>query len=292
MNTILSLFPLDALGAAALISVLLAMAALGAGAGPIAGRRARVEATPIVIALVVALIVIPSLAWFLAEAFGLQAGALVGLLLMGISPGAPLALRRSHDSGGDADFALVLQIAVALLAIVAVPAWIMVLGAFYGREAGISLALLARQVFVAQILPLACGALLAWFLPDLARRVAGPMLRLSGLVIALVALLILAHVWQPLLAIPLPALGASLALALAGIGLAHVSCGPDPARRMTAVIVCSLRNPGIALLVASTNGLPEGSKVMILAHALITAVVLAVYVALARRSATRSRARS
>ncbi len=283
MDTVLSMFPLDALGAVALVCVLLAMTALGAGVRPARLLGAGIGVMPIAAALGIALVAIPAAAILIGGAFDLRAGALVGLLLMGISPGAPLALRRSRDAGGDADYALVLQVTVAVLAIVAVPAWIMILGVLYGRDAGISLALLARQVFVAQILPLACGAALAHFFPDIARRAAGPMLRLSGVLLAGVALLLLAHIWSPLLAIPLPALGASLALALLGIGLAHWTCGPDPGKRTTSVIVCSLRNPGIAILVASANGLPDGSKVMIIAHALITAVALAVYIAIVRR---------
>lgn len=288
MDVVLSLFPLDALGAAALVCVLLAMTALGTGLTSFSQFRAGVEIGPIAVALAIALVVIPAVAWLVAEAFGLRAGALVGLLLMGISPGAPLALRRSRDSGGHADFALALQVAVALLAIVAVPAWIILLGAFYGQEAGISLTLLARQVFVAQILPLAGGALLAYLSPDFAKRIAGPMLRLSGVLLAFVALLILAHVWRALLGIPIAAIGASLTVTIVGIGLAHVACGPDPARRTTSVIICSLRNPGIALLVASANGLPEGSRVMILAHVLITAIALAVYLAGMRRGAPKA----
>jgi predicted Na+-dependent transporter len=283
MDTVLSMFPLDALGAVALVCVLLAMTALGAGVRPARLLGAGIGVMPIAAALGIALVAIPAAAILIGGAFDLRAGALVGLLLMGISPGAPLALRRSRDAGGDADYALVLQVTVAVLAIVAVPAWIMILGVLYGRDAGISLALLARQVFVAQILPLACGAALAHFFPDIARRAAGPMLRLSGVLLAGVALLLLAHIWSPLLAIPLPALGASLALALLGIGLAHWTCGPDLGKRTTSVIVCSLRNPGIAILVASANGLPDGSKVMIIAHALITAVALAVYIAIVRR---------
>jgi hypothetical protein len=42
---------------------------------------------------------------------------------MVIAPGAPLALRRALGSGGDAGFAPTLQIAVAILAVPAVPLW-------------------------------------------------------------------------------------------------------------------------------------------------------------------------
>ena len=44
-----------------------------------------------------------------------------------------------------------------------------------------------------------------------------------------------------------------------------------------------MRNPGIALLVASANGFPEASKVVILAHVLITAIMLVVYLAAMKR---------
>jgi hypothetical protein len=40
-----------------------------------------------------------------------------------IAPGAPLALRRALGSGGVAGFAPTLQIAVAILAVPAVPLW-------------------------------------------------------------------------------------------------------------------------------------------------------------------------
>lgn len=285
MVDVLSLFPLDFLGLAALVCVILAMVALGTGVRLKALRRG-VPAGPLAVALGIALVLVPALALLAGELFALSPAALVGLLLMGISPGAPLALRRSRDAGGDDSFSIVLQVSVALLAIVAVPLWIMLLGAIYAREAGISLALLARQVFVAQLLPLGAGIAFASIAPDFAARVAGPLLRLSGWILAAVALLILAHVWKSLAGLSLAAPAASLAVTVVTVGIAHVACGPLRSRQMAAAIVCSLRNPGIAFLVASANGLPEGAKVMIVAHALVTAAVLAVYVAVMRRRDT------
>ena len=79
---------------------------------------------------------------------------------------------------------------------------------------------------------------------------------MSGVGLLIVAALLL---WQfgPLL----PALGAapiaaSALLAASAIGLGHWVGGPDEDTRITSAIVCALRNPGIALLVASANGMP------------------------------------
>ncbi len=73
---------------------------------------------------------------------------------MAISPGAPVALRRSLDSGGHSSFAPTLQIAVAVLAVVSMPLFIGALNEYYGAAAVSEPLQLARQVFVAQLLPL------------------------------------------------------------------------------------------------------------------------------------------
>ena len=54
---------------------------------------------------------------------------------MAISPGAPVALRRSLGAGGHRSFAPALQIAVALLAVVSMPLSIAALDEYYGGQA-------------------------------------------------------------------------------------------------------------------------------------------------------------
>jgi predicted Na+-dependent transporter len=62
-------------------------------------------------ALFSVLIAVPVLALVVARAFELPRAAEVGIVVMAISPGAPVALRRSLDAGGHRSFAPVLQIA-------------------------------------------------------------------------------------------------------------------------------------------------------------------------------------
>lgn len=288
MTEVLSLLPLDALGAVAFACVFLSMVALGAGASPARLAGLDIPLRTLMAALAVALFGVPLVALLLAKAFGLTSGPLVGLLLMGISPGAPLALKKSSQSGADGAYALLLQVVVALASIAAVPLWIMILGAVYGRPAGLSFAVLAKQVFIAQILPLACGVILAAVRPRWARRVAGPLLKAAGLLLLLVGILLLVLVAPGLAGLPAAAFLASALLAAAAVGLGHLAGGPARATRISSGVVCALRNPGIALLVASANGLPAGAKIMVVGHVLVTTVVLGLYLALMKRVATVS----
>src|SRR6185312_14858471 len=72
------------------------------------------------------LVVVPVIGIAASFAFGLSLAEKVGVALMVIAPGAPLALRRTLASGGDAGFAATLQIAVAVLAIPTMPLWVVV----------------------------------------------------------------------------------------------------------------------------------------------------------------------
>ena len=103
-------------------------------------------------ALFAALVAVPALAWAVARALDLPRHAEVGIMLMSISPGAPVALRRSLGAGGHQSFAPALQIALALLAVVSMPLWIAAFDEYYAgtatiaRHAGAPDRHLARQV--------------------------------------------------------------------------------------------------------------------------------------------------
>ena len=66
------------------------------------------------------LVAVPVIGIAAGFAFGLSLPEKVGITLMAIAPGAPLALRRALGSGADAGFAPTLQVAVAILAVPAV----------------------------------------------------------------------------------------------------------------------------------------------------------------------------
>jgi predicted Na+-dependent transporter len=283
MPTVFTLLPPDTIGLLAFACVFTAMVALGAGVSPRDWTLRPGDVRRIAQTGAVALVLVPAVALVAARIFALEGPALVGLLLVGISPGAPLALRRSRDAGGNASFATILQIVIAIASVVAVPVWILLLDAIFSTRHDIALGVLARQVFLAQILPLACGAAFALLAPALAARVAPLMLRLSGLLLLVIALAVLAYVFKALTALPLAALLASLCVTAVALAGGDRACGPGPDTRTAGAIVCALRNPGVAFLVASANGLPNGVRIMVLAHVLLTTLLVIAYVTMRRR---------
>jgi bile acid:Na+ symporter, BASS family len=283
MPPALSFLPVTAIGLLALSCVFMAMTALGSSVNPLNVRRVLPEARQLALALLVALVAVPVITLGLASFMGLSGAALVGLLLVGISPGAPLALRKSRDAGSEAAFATALQVAIALFAIVAVPAWIMILDYIYTTQHGITLEVLARQVFVAQLLPLACGMAIGFWVPALAQRLFRPLLRLSALLLLALGLLVISQAWQALLDVPPRAALTSVGVVASALALGHWVSGPSLHTRAAGAIVCAMRNPGIALLVASVNGLPTGAKVIVIAHILITVLGVLGYLLAVKR---------
>jgi predicted Na+-dependent transporter len=108
-------------------------------------------------ALFSVLVAMPALAWLVARLLDLPRPAEVGIMLMAVAPGAPVALRRSLGAGGHRSFAPALQIAVAVLAVPSMPLWVAAFNEYYGGNATADPWQLARQVFVAQLLPLSLG---------------------------------------------------------------------------------------------------------------------------------------
>lgn len=275
--------PQKLVGTLAFATVFLTLVALGASLRPLRVVEERIPRRPLLLTLAAALAGVPLATLAAASLTGLSGAALAGILLVGISPGAPLALRRSRSAGATSAYPAVLQVSVALLAIVAVPLWILVMDRIYRADAIIDIRELARQVFLSQLLPLACGLALALRAPALAARAAGPMMKAGTVLAVLLVAAVIAASWQSLASVPWQALASSAAVAAAAVALGHAAGAPTGETRIAGAVVCTLRNPGIALMVASANAFPPLVKAVILAHVLISAVVLTGYLAAGKR---------
>src|SRR5512140_84918 len=89
-------------------------------------------------ALFAVLVAAPVLALVVARAMQLPRAAEVGMVVMAIAPGAPVALRRSLAAGGDRNFAPGLQVTIALLAVLSMPLSLALLDELYSAHATIS----------------------------------------------------------------------------------------------------------------------------------------------------------
>ena len=231
-------------------------------------------------ALIIVLVVVPAIGIAASFAFGLSLPEKVGIILMVIAPGAPLALRRALGSGGDAGFAPTLQIAVAILAVPAVPLWVIIGNSILGTHEIADVAAVARQVFLAQLLPLVVGAVVKRVAPITGSRIgtafgrAGGVLLIAALasqVVDLHSVILAAHPWPVVVAAV-----TTIAALLLGRLIGH----PAPEVRHAVAIAGALRNVGLALLVATTSRAPPVVQVVIVSYALTAIIIVTAYILL------------
>jgi predicted Na+-dependent transporter len=211
---------------------------------------------------------------------GLAPQARIGVALMGVCPSAPLTLRKAGKKGGDRELAAVLQVAAALSAIVSVPLMADLFRAAYSTTSwDIGPVEVALQVGRTQVLPLLVGIGLQGWNSALANRVEPWLNRVANALVLLLIAGVLITAGPKLLpfiranatGLLLMAMLVTFTLAL-GYGLA----GPSRHERITVALVTSMRNPGMALMFATTYApdLP-GVTIAVLTY-VVTTVLLSI----------------
>jgi predicted Na+-dependent transporter len=120
----IAIIPLWLVNVLSFITVFSVMAAIGTTITPSASLRHLLSPSLLIRGLISVLVIVPIIGIATTIALRLTTAEQVGVTLMVIAPGAPLALRRALYSGGDAGFAPTLQVAVAILAVPALPLWV------------------------------------------------------------------------------------------------------------------------------------------------------------------------
>ncbi len=280
------IIPLQWIGLFAIGAVSVVMFSLGLmlGREQIAAALARrVVLTAVIFAVVVP---IPALAVLVVKVFDLTPAIAAGIVLMAISPGAPVALRRALDAGGDPHFAPALHLAIVMLAVVTVPVSIEILDWIFSAQFHVSALDVGRQVFFAQLLPMALGAALRHWKPVLAKSLEPRLSRLGNallLVLAAMALIDLPSIIGQIGWIPSVA-GFSMTLVALAVGAAFAYRVPEV--RPAAAVAAAMRNPGLALLIASLNNAKPAVIASILGYAIGLAIAMVVYLQWRKRAAS------
>jgi BASS family bile acid:Na+ symporter len=235
-------------------------------------------------ALFSVLVAVPALAWIVCRALDLPRAAEVGIVLMAISPGAPVALRRSLDAGGHRSFAPALQIAVALLAVVSMPLWVAAFDEYYGGTATAAPQHIARQVFMAQLLPLGLGIAARPLLGARSEWLEPKLGRLGGMLLVLLLVLALINIGEIVVRAGSGVMIAIVATTVLALAAGHLLGGPDPATRTPVAISSAARNPGLALLVATLNSASPAIVAAVLAYFVFAALTLIPYLVWRRRA--------
>lgn len=271
--------------AAAVATMFCVMASLGIKLAPFEYRIAWRKPAPLLKGIFASLVGVPIIVIVVARAFDLPRPAEVGMVLMSICPGAPVALRRALGAGGSTAYALALQVALAVLAALSLPLSIAALDEVYAGSASVAPVQIAAQVLTAQLLPLGLGVLARYHLGARLQRLEPALDRLAtALLVAFVAI-VLVDIWGLVSGASGRAVLAIVVACAAAMAFGHILGGPDPATRTALAVSCAARNAGLAILVASVNSASPAIMATLLAYLFVSALTVTPYLAWRRRSA-------
>ena len=210
-------------------------------------------------------------------------------MLMAISPGAPVALRRSLGAGGHGSFAPSLQIAVAALTVVSMPLSLAAFDQYYDGHATVAPQELAKQVFIAQLLPLSLGMLMTRLFATRAAWLEPRLSRVGSVLLILLLVLALIDIWRDVVGAGLRVTLAIVLTTVFSLAVGHLMAGPEPATRTATAISSAARNPGLALLVVTLNAASPAISATVLAYLVVAAITIIPYVIWRRHVATPQR---
>jgi predicted Na+-dependent transporter len=229
---------------------------------------------------------VPATAVLVVKLFGIKGAVAAGILLMAISPGAPVALRRAIEAGGHVAFAPTLHLAIVLFAVVTVPASVAALDVIFDKDFTVSPFDVARQVFFAQLLPLGLGAALRAFRPAAAARIEPRLARISNVMMLALFIVLLVVLWPLLEEIGWVPLAAGAGLTICALLLGAACAGRDPAVQSAGAVAAAMRNPGLALLIAAVNKAPTAVVAAVFGYTIGLVVIVTAFVAWQSRRRT------
>jgi BASS family bile acid:Na+ symporter len=167
---------------------------------------------------------------------------------------------------------------VAFLAVVVLPLWVMIGNTILGTRGIADAGSVARQVTLAQILPLVLGVVARRLAPVRGAQI-GTMLGRAGAVLLILAITsIMVDVPYSVLAThPRPIIVAAVTT-IAALFVGHLVGGPRPEVRHSLAIAGAMRNVGLALLIATINRTPPTVEVIILSYGITAVLIVTAYI--------------
>ncbi len=231
-------------------------------------------------------VVVPLAAVLVVLVLPIERVVAVALLLMAVSPLAPLVPGRAMKAGGKRASVVATFVILIALAIVLVPITVKLVGWVFERDLDVPVGALTKLVLVSAVLPIVVGFGFAAIAPAVAERLAPILTLLANIVLGLFVLLVLwvagAQMWA------LIGNGTILAFALvtvAGIAAGHLLGGPSWGGRGALAMAAAIRHPGMAVMLARFYDTDKAVVVGVLLFLLNGVVLTALYQAWLKRNA-------
>jgi BASS family bile acid:Na+ symporter len=204
-------------------------------------------------ALAANFIIVPLVAVLLSRGFRLSDSIATGLLLMAIAPGVPfLVLSGGRQRGGSHEFAIALAFLMPALSTLTIPITAeLVLPT--GEHPNVPPSYLL-SLLIYQLVPLLAGAIMARRLPIVARMLVRPTGSITfAAFVALLTILAPAMIRGAAVIFGTFGLLAMLLTVVLSLAIGWILGGRERSYRRTLAIGTALRNPGVAMLIATAR---------------------------------------
>jgi BASS family bile acid:Na+ symporter len=208
--------------------------------------------------IIAAIVLVPGAVLVILLCFNLPIEVTTGMALLAAAPGAPLITQRSRIVAGNTSLAANLQLKLVLAAVLVTPLTLTLFKALLPLlpELASSPTSVAWEIAAVSLMPVCLGLLIQQYLPNTAERLGRPLHIVAQLLFLLLAALI---TWS---AVKMTIqLGAVVALAIVlmaatALVLGHaISAGNPPNQRASVATACMARNMGLAVIIASADGI-------------------------------------
>jgi len=223
-------------------------------------------------------IVVPVVAVIICSLLPIDPIVKIGIVLMAVSPLAPVLPAKLQQAGLEASAALGLYVALILTAVLFVPITVALLSALYPADASISVAAVGRLVVLTILLPVAIGVAIATWAPEFARRLAPIAFWVGFVAVALLVLLILYKQGRAIAG--LVGDGSILAIVVtvtAGLAAGHLLGRPSSPNSNALALSAAIRHPGIAALIAHKNFTDQRVMLAVILFLLTSIIVATIY---------------
>jgi BASS family bile acid:Na+ symporter len=229
------------------------------------------DASAVARALVANFVLVPILAYLVAQFLRLDGPLATGLMLLGMAAGAPFLIKLTEAADHDVGTAASLLILLLPITVIYLP----IMVPLVGPAATVSATAIAMPLLLSMLLPLGLGLLARAWLPDAAQRLR-PLMGGSG-TIALVALVVLTFIVNFQEIVGLFGSGAILASAILVAGafaIGYLLGRPDPGDRGVLGLGTGQRNIAAATVVAAQSiGNPD-TLAMVVASSMVAMAIL------------------
>jgi BASS family bile acid:Na+ symporter len=230
---------------------------LGLGLVPDDFRRVFQQSRAVLVGLLCQIVLLPLVAFAIAQLLGLSPAMAVGLVILGACPGGVTAGLLTNLARGNTALSITLTAVSSVATLVTLP--LVVHGAlvwFMGQGSDVELPLFetVRRLFLLTTLPVALGMLLRGYFPQVVQGLLPWCSRLANLFFAVIVVGTFASQWQPMMA-NLQSVGpAAMLLNVSMMGLAWwvaQQSRVDRRGRIAIAMECGLQNGALGIFVAS-----------------------------------------